>query len=177
MDCDEIQNPEQRQTCQLKTLADFKRVLTPGREVILRTSFGQDVNHHRKVDKLQSNAVKFITDEGKPRWLDLPKAAQLEFDGRIAKIYDVGLRDLTDEEKRIIANEPRDPEQEKIDMLTDGSTMFHRQRKYYRSLGKEYLSGGSEPSQGMLLTHGAGPEPKIRDNKVKGELILVYEVL
>lgn len=178
--CNAIVDPTERDKCQLKSLADFKRILVPGQKFLLKSRFGKPVDTPtRVVAQVQSNAVKFKVagTDGNERdsWLEFPKASLLEFDGRNVRIYSSGLRDLTDEERRLVEKEPKDAEQDRVDMMTDGSTMFYRRKAYYRSVGKEYLFGGSKPEKGMLLTWQGG-ERKIRDDKVKGDVSLEYEV-
>jgi len=159
----------------MKTLSDLKRDLTVGKTVILKSCLGVEKNEKRTVFKLQSNNVCFLKEDGKSKsWLELPKASLLEYDGKTIKIFRVGIRELTQEEKDIIAKEPKDEKQEGIDIISDGSVMYNRRKHYYKDVGKFYLFG-TEKEQGKRLTH-ADKTAKIEDDSIKGELELVYEV-
>lgn len=159
----------------MKTLADFKRDLAVGRRVRLIYRNGQELNSLREVAKTTTTAIKFnALDETKAGWLDYPKASLVEYDGKTAKIYTAGYRGLTEEEKRVIANEPRDDEQDKIDMMTDGSTMFYRRKRYYMESDMFYLFS-TKKQQGKRLTQRDGKKV-IEDDGIKGNLILVYKI-
>ena len=154
----------------MKSLADFKRDFCEGREVILVERFGKPMGDKRVIEKVQSNSIMFRLDNDKTSWLDYPKATLLEYDGKTAKIYRAGKRGFTEEEKRILENEPDDEEQQRIDLLSDGSVMFRRRKRYYRDLGKDYLFGHK-----MEGKRRSGD--KVIDDRVKGELDLVYELI
>lgn len=156
-------------------LVDFKNALTIGRKIRLINRFGKEMNDLREVEKVQSNSVKFKGLNGsKAGWLEFPKSSLIDFDGKTAKIYQAGLRELTEEEKRIRDDEPKDDEQDRIDMLSDGSTMFYRRKKYYKDVGYEYLFTSSKKIQGKYLTYKDGKH-MIQDDKIKGEINLIYD--
>jgi len=159
----------------MKTLADFKRAMSLGTTVILKERDGKEVNEKRVVGKVQSNSLAFFKSETNKSlsWLEWPKAPLLEFDGKVAKIYEPGKRELTAEEQKIIDGEPRDDEQDRIDMLSDGSTMFYRRKHYYKDSGYNYLFG-TEKEKGKRMTWDY-KKRMIVDDSVKGKLILVYE--
>ena len=156
----------------MKTLADLKRDLKPGVKLILKHRFGKEVNEQREVIQTQSNGLWFKS-EFKPRtWLDYPKATLTEYDGKNIVIYAEGYRELTENEQSIRKNEPRDEEQERIDCLSDGSTMYYRQLGYYRQNNAEYLMGGQR-QKGMVYDFNKN---MVKDDNVKGVIALVYEV-
>ncbi len=152
----------------MKTLADLKRTLTVGTRLQLKERYGQPVNKGREIVQTQSNGVWMKVDEpdrfdGNGRhFLDYPKATLMEFDGRTIRIFDAGERELTDVEREIIANAPRDEKQQELDMMTDTNIMFWRRKRYYKDAGMEYLQKSRNG--------------RIRDNKVKGTTILWYEI-
>ena len=161
----------------MKTLADFKRALSVGTELRLIERDGKNLDESRRVKKLQTNSICFeknINNEWVgSTWLDMPKSSLLEFDGKTAKIYLPALRDLTEEEKRIMDNEPKDQKQQDLDAISDGSVMYHRKKTYYEYSGKFYLFG-TEKQDGKRLTTRDGID-KIEDSDLKGQLNLVYE--
>ncbi len=72
----------------MKTLADFKRALTPGSKwetfhVLYNSSMGV-----REVATIRSNSVGFRNElTGKISWLDFPKASQFKINNGMAEIY------------------------------------------------------------------------------------------
>ena len=158
----------------MKTLADFKRAMPLGAEVNLKYRYGKPVDEKRVVGKVQSNSMAFFKGENNKTlsWLDWPKATLLEFDGKVAKIYEPGFRDLNKQEQEVVNNEPRDKEQEYVDAISDGSTMYWRRKHYYKDSGFNYLFQGKE--QGKRLTYQQSKKV-IQDDSVKGNLVLVYE--
>lgn len=156
-------------------LADLKRTLKVGTKLRLVERYGKPLNSLREVEKVQSNSIKMkALDETKAGWLEYPKASLLEFDGKEIKIYTSGTRELNEEEQKIRDNEPKDEEQDRIDMLSDGSTMFYRRKKYYKDVGYEYLFHSKQ--KGKRLTY-ADKKPMIQDDSIKGKLVLKYEVV
>ena len=158
----------------MRTLADLKREM-PSKVLLLKERWGQPENKTRTVIGVKSTSIVLQTEEGKKTYLEIPKASLLEYDGKTIKIYEPGTRPLNPDEQRIRDNEPKDSEQDRIDMMTDGSTMFYRRQHYYKERGYEYLFTSSRASNGKYLTYEAGV-PMIRDDALKGKVSLVYEV-
>ena len=163
------------------TLADLKRYLNKGATIvqIFNSSSQRNIGKKREVVKVQTNGVYLIDPDGpkaeiyrqkgKGSWLDFPKASLLELTEKGFKIYDQGKRDFTEQEKEIMKNRPEDSEQEKNDILTDGSTMFRRRKRYFKEKGFEYLFRGTKDKR-----IDSRDRNKIIDSAVKGELILEY---
>lgn len=154
----------------MKTLANLKRELKTGRRLILKTRHGKEINEGREITRTQSNGVCIRTDSDKKSWLQYPKASLLEFDGATIRIYDKGGRPLTALEKSIRDNAPKDDEQARIDIMTDGSTMFWRGVRYYAERGALYLMG-NRAQRGMRYDYNTG---EVWDDKVKGVVVLEY---
>lgn len=156
----------------MKTFADLKRDLQVGVKLKKVFQFGNTSETVKTVSKVQTNGV--YLDKS---WLSWPTAALVEYDGVNIKIYDEGSRDVTDEERKIMANEPsRRPENAKqveIDALTDGNQMYWADKRYYKELGAEYLRG-MEWENGERYDSN---KDKIKSKKIKGELVLQYIVL
>jgi len=159
----------------MKTLADLKRVLTVGQKVILKERNKKEINQEKEVVKVQSNAWVFKTEKVARSWLQFPKASLIEFDGKTIKIYATGKRTLTDGEAKIKSGYEaiRNRKQEEIDMLSDGSTSFYIEKGYYRKHNAEYLIGHTT-QRGMRYDYNSG---LVYDEKVKGDLILIYEII
>lgn len=158
----------------MKTLADLKRKLQVGTELtMIYNSVGtKKMPWKRKVIATQSNGVSLIdpTDStSKKSFLEFPKASLLEVTDKGFKIFEAGRRDLTTEEKSIIANEPKDKKQEEIDLMSDGSAMFWRRKRYYIEKGFEYLYIGDKNKH-----IDSNDRTKVIDSSVKGKLSLEY---
>ena len=134
------------------------------------------LNVPRYVIRKQSNGVYLAEDKGsaKGSFLELPRASLVEYDGETVKVYGIGKRDLTDEEKRIRANMPsalpENAEKCKIDMLTDGSFMFWADKAYLHQLNADYMAGHGTV-RGLRYDFN---ENKIWDETLKGEVSLTY---
>jgi hypothetical protein len=163
----------------MKTLADLKRALQVGK--IITCIYGPRgiKGKRREVVKVQTNAVILIDPDapgvgelrkkGKGSYLEFPKASLVEVTDKGFKIYDPGSRDLTEDEKAVIRMEPKDSTQDEIDMLVDGSVMFHRRKRYYEAMDFEYLFIGDKNRR--INSHD---RTKVIDSDVKGDLSLEY---
>jgi hypothetical protein len=163
----------------MKTLADLKRYLKEGTIIKMIYSdmpSNRLLNKKRKVVKVQTNGIYFIDPDdtnSRKSYLDFPKATLLEVTEKSFKIYNKGLRDLTAEEKKIKDNAPKDPKQSKIDIMTDGSTMYWREKRYYIQHNAEYLIG-NKSERGMRYDFNMN---KVWDDNVKGKLALEYKFI
>ena len=164
------------------TLADLKRKLIIGTPITLiyarqgLASNNKRLNLLRYVIKTQTNGIYLAEDKNatKGSFLELPKASLMDFTEGILSIYTTGLRDLTEEEKQIIANQPKDEEQSRIDMISDGSTMFYREKAYFKEKNAEYLFlGNSKVIMGLSFDSNNN---KVRDETLKGDLDLKYKI-
>ncbi len=161
----------------MKTLADLKRVLQVGKR--LTCIHGPKSGARREVIEVQTNAIVLI-DPDSPNmnklkknwngsWLEFPKATLVEVTDKGFKMYMPGIRDLTEDEQKVIANEPRDDKQDEIDLLTDGSIMFHQRKRYYEEAGFGYLYIGDKNRRRYNRD-----KTKVVDSSVKGDLSLEY---
>lgn len=161
----------------MKTIADLKRDLQKGTTMTLTYSQfpHKFLNSTRFIVACKSNGIMLNSDENAKggSFLDFPKATLAEYDGENLNIYNAGVRDLTKEEQAIKDNKPRDEKQEAQDIMTDGSVMFWRCKKYYKDLGAEYLEG-HETIRGMKYNFN---DKNITDDKIKGTLCLSYKII
>ena len=159
----------------MKTLTDLKRELYIGRKCLLLERYGQKVDQAREVVKVQTNAWCFKTQDKPSVWLSMPKASLLDFDGAFFRIYAAGKRPLTAQEQTIKDGweKQRNKEGEIQDLMSDGSTQFYREQLYYKQFNAVYLIGYRE-ERGMCFDYNTG---LVRDEKVKGDLELVYQIL
>lgn len=161
-----------------KTLAQLKRDLTVGTKITQivagEGASQRNLNIERVVVKIQGSGVYLDVEgnEGRPSFLDFPKASLLEYEDNAFSIYEVGLRDLTEDEDSFIKNQPSNrPEnlQNVInDALSDGSMMYYQDLRYFEKAGKEYLRRTRvNPITGNLAVY---------DNKVRGKLLYSYKI-
>lgn len=158
----------------MKTLADLKRITLGTKIQMIFPENNSHCGKIREVTKVQTNAIKIGES-----YLEFPRASLLEFTDNGFKIFHPGTRELTEHEKSLIRNEPRDEKQEEIDCLTDGSTMFYRRKAYYRNNNAEYLFGGDKnrriDSRSQRTVNV--DEWRIIDSSIKGELMLEYKFI
>ena len=159
----------------MKTLSDLKRELILGKKVVLLSRSGKEINEEREICHIQSNSIAFKTPTKSKCWLDYPKASLLEFDGVFIKIYKQGKRPLNEKEKTIKDGweKLRDKEKEMKEGMTDGSSKFWLEKKYYKSHNAEYLIG-HETQKGMRFDFNTG---LVFDDNIKGTLDLVYKLI
>ncbi len=155
-----------------KTLADLKRDIV-GKKLILKEVSGIPKNEERTCIKLQGDSFVFLKGDTQSKsYCQIPKATLVEYDGETIKTFRPALRELTEEEKKVMDNVPRDEEQERVDALSDGYVMGRKREMYYKEAGFNYLFG-IKKEKGKRLTH-ADKRPMIEDDNIKGDLELVY---
>lgn len=159
-------------------LAELKRKLIVG--TALKMTFNRIgkcnlIGKVRYIVKTQGNGIYLNEDKTatKGSFLEFPKASLFEATEKGFKVFEVGERDLTPEEQKIMENEPKDDKQDEIDIMTDGSMMFYRRKRYYKESGYFYLFG-TEKQAGKSFDFN---EHKVRDDSIKGELSLEYEFI
>lgn len=156
----------------MNTLADLRRYLRPGRQVILAERFNEPFNKLRTVKEIQSNGIWFIREElpDKPSFLPLEKASLISIDDSGFAIHAPGYRDLTPSEQEIITNEPRDPVQEERDLMADTNIMWYRRKSYYANANAPYLFASERGKPYYDRSRGL-----VRDPKIKGPKELIYK--
>jgi len=151
-------------------VAELKKALTVGRNLKAVYRFREIEPENRVVTRIKSNGVYLRKPNGKESFLDIPKTNLITIDDIGFIIFCAGVRELSPKEKEIIANEPKDEKQEKIDMMGDGSQMFWLRKKYYAENNAEYLN--HKKQRGMYYLHG---ENKVEDESVRGKPCLIYQ--
>jgi Icc-related predicted phosphoesterase len=167
----------------METLSALKRKLKIGQGLKLvkykdaLVSNNNKLNVERFIIKTQGNGVYLNQDKTalKGSFLEFPKASLFESTEKGFKIFEAGLRDLNETEKEVLNNIPKDDKQAEIDILTDGSVMFYREKEYFKEKGFEYLFGGNSTTiRGLYFDTNNN---KIRDDSLKGNVILEYEFI
>ena len=172
----------------LKKLIDYgktwEQVLADDPDMLLnRTRRLHDhMNCFRAVSKVQSNSVAISGS-----WLDFPNAKQMDYDGKIIKIYGVGHRELNIIETNALAEWNAITETEKYkadayyDAMTDYSGTFYQEKSFWNSKGLPYMFGVDEHGGKYKVDHYFSNGIRydgifIRDNSLRGELIFSYEI-
>lgn len=170
---------------EINTLAALKKKLQKGQAVKLVSWFGQNeqnattesakakLGKTRYVVKVQTNGVYLSPDKEATdgSYWEFPAASLVEVNNSGFKVYGIGERPLSPQEAAVMANEPKDAEQDRIDAMSDGSTMYYRRKRYYAGSGFPYLDSSD-------WYHGLRRNPNrntISDKSIKGALELEYE--
>lgn len=163
------------------SLSELKRKLQKG--TAIKMTFNSLSGHSAKLNKIRY-VVKVSTtgvylnenkDEIKGSFLEFPKSSLLEMNEKGFKIFITGKRDLTEEEQNILNNEPsrrkENEEKCKIDLLTDGSQMFYKDKYYHKEHDSLWKYG---KVKGLRYDYN---ENKMFDDNIKGDLSLEYEFI
>lgn len=168
----------------MKTLADLKRDAKSGTleaKMMVRcgsTDIPEWLSGWRKIVDSNSVAIFVLRNDGRKSELPLKKASLVEYHGDSLTVYNSGLRDLTEQEQRVmngwkqIAGTDEYKERAKNDVYTDGSSTYYQEKLYFENAGFGYLMGCKE-ERGMRLDYATG---KVFDDKVKGSVSMRYEI-
>jgi hypothetical protein len=160
------------------TLAQFKRDAKTGHmglELVERYGKKENKRQIVPVVKVQAEGVVLKRDN-KESYLDIPFASLVEYTGETLKVYDMGKRPLNDLELRVlnewrkIENTKEYIERARIDVLTDSSLTYYREKKFFESSPCPYLFISSK-----RFRYNKG-DTFIYDAQVKGKCILKYNV-
>jgi len=165
----------------LKSFASMKRDLQVGDALTLVEAPTMPnhtrLNIKRYIVRKQTNGWYLNPDKNADRgsFLDLPNAKLVEYDGEEIRVYDAGIRPLTDKEKKIWDNRPSQrPENKKqweIDMLSDTNILFWKDKQYFQKANMAYLH--YEKSSRLNFNSST---MTITDKQLKGNLILRYKI-
>ena len=168
----------------MKTLAELKRDAKAGKiyaEMIERfgsAEIPEKLRGKRKVIDANSVGITFLNADGKKSELRIEAASLVEYTDKNIIIYNPGLRDLTLDEQAVFdrweAEKERTNYKERveIDALSDGSSTYWQEKAFFEREGYEYLFG-TEKKQGKKFDYNTR---KVWDNKVKGNVMLKYEL-
>lgn len=143
----------------------------------------ENMQGKRTIGKVQTNGFYLINKDGKESFLEIAKASLMEYTGDELRIYAPGFREMTEKEKQVmmeweqIENTESYQEQSRVDMLSDGSTTFYMKKKFFMDRKMEYLTGTSNGIKSLIFNkYYNGEKECIRDDNVKGNVILIYKV-
>lgn len=166
----------------MKTMAELKRDAKAGKIPAVMVQRYEDTGDKiperlrggRKVVDANSVGITFLNSEGKKSECRIEAASLLEYTDTHITIYMPGLRDLTEEEQRFfdLWETKRDKRKEEIDALSDGNCSYWQQKHFFEDAGYGYLLG-FEKQKGMKYDFST---KKVFDNKVKGSIMLKYEL-
>ena len=164
----------------MKTLVQLKQDAKSGRMSMEMTerygAYGEQIPEKlrgiRRVVGANTVALHLQNNDGNISELQVKCASLVEYDADTLVVYEAGLRDLTDEERTILAEWKR-IEDEHIKQNPFGDTYWKR-KNYFATCTCPWLDGG-DAVRGKRLEYVC-ETPKIRDNSIKGEAILKYRV-
>lgn len=169
-----------------KTLAQLKRDAKSGNfsaEMIYR--FGEDIPPKlqgiRKMVDANSVAIFFLNNDGKKSELQIKRAALIDYTDDKLIFYGIGVRPLTEAEQKAIdrwcAIEKENEEQLRLDILTDGNTMFWKKKRFFADNGMSYLMSYSLDEYGATPVYDENGICGIRDINVRGEKEIEYKII
>lgn len=169
----------------MKTLSDLKRDAKSGKLFGVMTvrcgssDIPERLAAKRQIIDANSVAIFFMMADGKKSELRIDRASLLEYTEDSLTLYNAGFRDLNEQEQAIlnewkeIANKPENIKQLEIDVLSDGSTMFYKEKAFFHNKGFSYLMGLDE-EKGLKYDFNTS---KIRDKSIKGTISMQYKLV
>lgn len=163
----------------MKTLADLKRDAANGKiklELVERYGESGDeiperLRGIRTVSKVNTVAIFLINNDGVESELRFGFAKLVEYDGENLTIYTSGERDLTEQERKVLADWQQ-IEDDYYQSNPYGDVYGYWKRKdYFKNCPYPWLAG-HETIRGKRYNYNG----KILDNQVKGNAILKYRV-
>lgn len=161
----------------MKTLADLRRDAAGGKiKLELLERYGETgeaiperCRGVRSVQKVNTVGMTLMTADGKTSELRFGSAKTVAYDGESLTIYERGERDLTDQEKQILA----DWERVQAEHLAQNphSDAYWKKKDYFAKCPCPWLASWETVSGKRLMHNG-----KVQDNQVRGEAILRYKV-
>ena len=159
----------------MKTLAEFKRDAATGKmslELVERfgsTNIIERLQGIRKISKVRTAAVVLVNQNGSESELRFDSAKLVDYDGESLTIYSPGKRELTDEEKSVLAEWKKI--QEEYEQKNPYSDTYWRKKAYFSKSSCPWLEGFGMVRGKMYQNDGY-----VLDNAVKGDAILKYKV-
>ena len=161
----------------MKTLADFKRDAASGKiKLELVERFGKTGNEIpercrgiRSIKSVNTVGITLETADGSASILDFPPAKLIDYDGKTVTIYARGERDLTEQERKILADWQK-TEADYYKQVPYGDA-YWVWKDYFKNCPCPWLSG-TETVKGKYYNYRG----KILDNQVRGDAVLKYNV-
>jgi hypothetical protein len=168
----------------MKTLAELKRELEVGDSITtIKNDMKPDlVGKKRYIIKKQGNGVYLNEDKNAKTgsFLEFKNAKLTEYDGEYIRVYKVGKRPMTEEEKKVIDNVPskrkENEERIKMELMTDTNGSWYIDRAYFKEHGMEYLHSSTGQTKRIDYNDLNEGVYSIIDEQVKGELELEYKI-
>ena len=162
----------------MKTLADLKRDAKSGKirlELIERFGkTGDEIPERlrgiREVAGVNTVAINLRNASGEESELRFGRASLIEYRGDMLTVYNSGYRPLTEEERAIVAGE--EAFREEFQRNNPYSEPYWAIKKYYKDSSCPWMAG-FETVRGKHYQRG---EDRVRDDAVRGEVVLRYRV-
>lgn len=161
----------------MKTLADLKRDAASGKiklELVERYGkTGEEIPERirgiRTVSKINTVAIFLANADGVESELRFVSSKLVEYDGKSLTIYERGERDLTEQEKKILADWQK-IEDDYYKQNPHGDA-YWKKKDYFKKCPCPWLAG-YETVKGKYYNYNG----KVLDNQVRGNAILKYNV-
>lgn len=129
----------------------------------------------RAIVKVQTNAVYLEGEEnnGAGSYLSIPAASLIEYDGNTLNIYNAGIREMNEEEKKNARE--ADEERKRYAEEAPYSDGFWHMKDFYMNCSTPWIYYGNGKIKGKHAAQGSD-FGKIIDDSIKGDLALMYEV-
>lgn len=161
----------------MKTLADFKRDAASGKiKLELVERFGKTgeeiperIRGIRTISRVNTVAIFLANDDGVESELHFDSAKLVEYDGESLTIYERCERDLTEQERKILADWQK-IEDDYYQRNPHGDA-YWKKKDYFKNCPCPWLAG-YETVKGKYYNYNG----KVLDNQVRGNAILKYNV-
>ena len=161
----------------MKTLADLKRDAASKKikfELIERYGkIGDEIPERlrgiRTVSKVNTVGITLVNSEGLISELRFESAKLIEYDGKSLTIYERGERDLTEQERKILADWQK-IENDYYQKNPYGNA-YWKKKDYFKKCPCPWLDG-YETIKGKYYNYNG----KVLDNQVKGKVALKYQI-
>ena len=159
------------------TLAQFKRDAASGKiklELVERYGkTGEEIPERirgiRTVSRINIVAIFLANENGVESELRFDSAKLIEYDGKSLTIYERGERDLTEQEKKILADWQKI--EDEYSKQNPYGNAYWKEKDYFKRYPCPWLSG-YETVRGKYYNY----KGKILDSQIRGNAILKYNV-
>lgn len=132
----------------------------------------------REIVDSNSKSIFFLTQDRQKSECRLPRASLVDFSEDKLTLYYAGIRELNEKENEImkewrkITSTEEYKSREINDALTDGSSTYYQEMRFFKDKGYEYLTG-LQSKGGLKYDSRTG---KIIDESIKGDICMQYEI-
>lgn len=154
----------------IKTLAQLKRDLKVGTQlkVVYHDVRPEQIGNIKTISKTQSNGIYTTCPElfnGRASWLELPPASLVEYSDNKFTIFDVGSRELNEQEKEFLNRKKEEQQARPYD------NPYYISLSIAKQMGIDYMAT-STPNKRYNSY-----ENKVYDSSIKGKKLFTFEIM